>query len=81
MADQEQCARIRYVDRSPRGLRAAPMELLEVSCGGGDAVSQLLRSGHDSGGNGLSLSGDDAKVVEGDRFSDADCQVSRNLSS
>ena len=55
---------------SPGSFRAAPMELLEVSCGGGDAISPLLRSGHDPGGHGLSLPGDDAKAVEGDRFSD-----------
>ena len=66
------------LDRAAGRLRAAPVELLEVSCGGGDAVSPLLRRGHDPGGHGLSLPGDDAKAVEGDRCCDAACRIWRN---
>ena len=78
MDDAGQLARAGSLDHAPGSLRAAPMELLEVSCGGGDAVSPLLRRRHDPGGHGLSLPGDDAKAVEGDRFSDAGCRIWRN---
>ena len=42
------------------------VELLEVSCGRGDALSALLWRGHDAGGDGVSLPGDDAEAFEGD---------------
>ena len=78
MDDAGQPARAGSLDRAPGSFRPAPMELLEVSCGGGDAVSPLLRRGHDPGGHGLSLPGDDAKAVEGDRFSHAARRIWRN---
>jgi hypothetical protein len=62
VADARQCARFRDFDCAPGSLWAAALELLEVSDGGGDTLSPLLWRGHDAGGDGVSLPGDDAEA-------------------
>ena len=64
--DAEQPARVGQLDCEAGGLWPAPVELLEVSCRGGDQVPALLWRGDDAGGDGTSLPGDDAEAGEGD---------------
>ena len=64
MVDYSECARLRYLDRTSGRLWPAALELLEVLADGGDTVSPLRRRRDDPGGDGLSLPGDDAGVVE-----------------
>ena len=52
-------------DRPPGSLWQGQVELLEVSGLGGHALSPLLRLGHDPGGDGPPLPGDDAPAFQG----------------
>ena len=64
--DPREHARAGDVDCAPGSFWAGQVELLEVSGGCGHALPALLRRSHDAGGDGISLSGDDAEAREGD---------------
>ena len=64
--DSREHARAGDFDCAPGSVWAGQVELLEVFGGGSHALPALLCLGHDAGGDGVSLSGDDAEAREGD---------------